>query len=820
MRIRRPLGRGRRSTDGRQPVRPSALWRRPSLWARVVVAVTVAFLVLFGVFGILALRAVDDSTRAIMKERLVLTEMAARQYDRLLDRTIWELRAAGSLEPRTGDHSPLERERRVVAAAWTGLPGLALRVWLLDAQGRPIAVEPRAPTPPPRFAAQRYVRGAIARARPGFSQPYRDATGKPAVAVAVPIRDGGGGLQGAVLVAVLDISAPEFVAPIVQAKRLGRTGHAWLIGQEGLAISATDPKDVLHLGEHLPFYRRMLASRGSGVETVPYRAWDTPASARPRWRHVMAWVPLRDAPWGVSVGGSKSETFAAADRLRGDLLLGGAGALAGLWLVALIGARLLVRPVYVLTRAARAMASGDLEQQVRVDEGGEIGVLGESLEAMRVQLRASLETIQRWGQSLETKVEERTQELRVRNRQLAAVTAVATAANQPHDLAGMIDACLAAILADTEMDGAAVRLADSQTGGLGAPFERGTHLGLSCHGRALAAGACACARAAAGEEPLYLSRDDTLGCLSGGTVEAVTVLPLATGERLLGVLTLVRERGGVPGSDERRTLVAIADQLAVGIENVQLVEEIGRVEAQRKLQRLRTELISMVSHELRTPLGFIKGYATTLLHDEASIDAGTRRQFLEIIDEETAKLERMIEELLDASRLQAERLPIELTRVDVATLVRNLALRTRPSLGDGQELAVRVPDGEVAVLADPLRLEQVIGNLLDNAAWYGSSELPIELDVIAEDGHALISVRDHGAGIPAAAHESIFEPFVRGGGVARRGAHGFGLGLAICKGLVEAHGGTIWVESVEGHGAAFVVSLPLLAPAADKAPPL
>ncbi len=84
--------------------------------------------------------------------------------------------------------------------------------------------------------------------------------------------------------------------------------------------------------------------------------------------------------------------------------------------------------------------------------------------------------------------------------------------------------------------------------------------------------------------------------------------------------------------------------------------------------------------------------------------------------------------------------------------------------------------------------------------------------------HALISVRDHGAGIPAAEHESIFEPFVRGSGVVRRGAHGFGLGLAICKGLVEAHGGTIWVESVEGHGATFVVSLPLLAPTVDKAP--
>ena len=145
----------------------------------------------------------------------------------------------------------------------------------------------------------------------------------------------------------------------------------------------------------------------------------------------------------------------------------------------------------------------------------------------------------------------------------------------------------------------------------------------------------------------------------------------------------------------------------------------------------------------------------------------------------------------------------------------------RPSLEDGQELAARVPDGEVAVLADPLRLEQVIGNLLDNAAWYGSSKLPIELDVVAEDGHALISVRDHGAGIPAAEHESIFEPFVRGSGVVRRGAHGFGPGLAICKGLVEAHGGTIWVESVEGHGAAFVVSLPLLDPGAGagEAPP-
>ncbi len=174
----------------------------------------------------------------------------------------------------------------------------------------------------------------------------------------------------------------------------------------------------------------------------------------------MAFVRLSVAPWAVALGGTESETYAPARHLRRTLMLAGGGSLAALWLLTLLGARLLVRPVRDLTRAAEEMASGDLERTVSVSEGGEIGVLAESLETMRAQLKDSLETVRRWGEELELKVADRTAELNARNRQLAAVSAILAAANETHDLEGMLRRCLDVVLDQTAMDAAAVRLLD------------------------------------------------------------------------------------------------------------------------------------------------------------------------------------------------------------------------------------------------------------------------------------------------------------------------------------------------------------------------
>ena len=781
-----------------------ALWRRLTLWPRLAIAVTLGFAVLFALVSLIALRAVDESTDRILGERLVIAQTAARELDRVLERSTRQLTAS----TRFGPSGPALTDEHILAHVRLALGSTVLSVYFLDAHGRVVRQEPAGTAPPRGLERERYVRQVLATGRPAISDPFLHESGKPAVAIAVPA--GGGKPVKSVLVGVLDMQAPDVVGVLSEAKRLGTTGHAELVGPGGVTISSTERDDALKPGEHPAFYRRMLRAPNPGVENVPYEPWHAVPAARRGEHHIMAFARLRAAPWGVAVGGLDTETLAPVRHFKRTLLVAGSGSLAALWLLTLLGARLLVRPVRKLTGVAQEMAAGDLEQTIVVSEGGEIGTLAESLETMRVRLKESLETIRRWGEELEAKVEVRTEELSMRNRQLAAVTAVATAANRARDLDGVLSSCLEAMLEHAELDGAVVRLVDRDGGGLGEAVTAGAYIGCPCQRPSTGPGECLCDLALENESELHLPAPGSLDALRPAATQALSVLPLRTRKRLQGVLCVARANGKPLRPEERHTLSAIADQLAVAIENAQLVEEIATIEAHGEVQRMKAELISSVSHELRTPLGFVKSYATTLLRDGANVDPETRRHFLEVIDEETGKLERMIEELLGASRLQAGQLPIDLEPVMVGSLVEGVVAKMQPALADtGHKVVLRLPGDDLEVLADPLRLEQVLDNLFQNAASYSEAGTQVEVDVVSDDDSALITVRDHGDGVPEDDRERIFESFYRGETARVRRSRGIGLGLAICRGFVEAQNGTIWVEGAPGGGACFCVSLPL-----------
>jgi len=788
-----------------------AFWQRLSLWPRLVIAVTVGFGVLFVVFSVLAVRAVDSSTRRIVNERAVIAEMAAGEIDGVLDRSRRVLAAAAADRSFEASGASIVDADHALAHAYASQGPVALAMYVIDPSGQLRLAQPSrrlvgAQTVVPRV----FVTHALVTRGPALSAPFRDRSGNPAVALAYPALGAGGQLRF-LLVEVLDVASPDFTKPLAEATRLGRTGHGELVGPAGIVIASTETGDALEPGEHRPFYRRMLRSRNAGVDTVSYTPPEGPPPKHAP-RHVMAWAPVPGAPWGVAVGGTVSDTFGAVQRLRRTLLVAGAGALAALWLAALVGARFLVRPVRALTSAARDMASGDLERPIAVGEGGEIGLLAQSLESMRAQLRESLETATRWGRELEAKVEERTAELRLSNRQLAAVSAVATAGSRAYDLPSMLDACLAAILEHTHMDGASVRLVEPRERRLGPALSRGVFADMGGD-EAPVDMECPCREVLERETAVYPAPGRCCASCGGGSETTLALLPLKTRKELNGVLAVARNSEAPFSREERRMLAAIGDQLALAIENARLLEELARIDAQREVQRLRTELISAVSHELRTPLGFIKGYATTLLRGD-DIDPETRTQFLEIIDEETTKLERMVEELLDTSRLQAGRLEISPLTVELAALVEGIVAKARPSLAAaGHEAVLRSSDGPVNVVADPLRVEQVLENLLENSARYSPAPAPIEIRVGRDDGYGVVAVRDHGDGVSEDELERIFEPFYRGAAGRSSGERGVGLGLAICRGLIEAQGGAIWIETQPGAGATFAFSLPAAAEA-------
>ncbi len=282
-------------------------------------------------------------------------------------------------------------------------------------------------------------------------------------------------------------------------------------------------------------------------------------------------------------------------------------------------------------------------------------------------------------------------------------------------------------------------------------------------------------------------------------------LPLRQGERLLGSLVFSRFGGPPYSPDQIHLAEFIGIHVSQLLSSQQLVERIASLEAERKLDQLQKDFIATISHELCTPLGFIKGYATTLLREDAAWDESTRREFLQIIDEEADRLRELIDNLLDSSRLQSGTMKMDFQTMRLDSLLKDISVRTCSRNKDiAIELDIKKPDLRCQI--DPTRVAQVLDNLLNNALKYApGSPVLISLDVV--DGKAHIVVRDKGPGIDPEHIEHLFKRFYRVPGK-NSSIRGTGLGLFICRQIVEAHGGEISVDSKLGEGTAFHIYLP------------
>ena len=252
-------------------------------------------------------------------------------------------------------------------------------------------------------------------------------------------------------------------------------------------------------------------------------------------------------------------------------------------------------------------------------------------------------------------------------------------------------------------------------------------------------------------------------------------------------------------SERKRTEQALAHLLEA--------EANARSEAERA-NELKLKFLAMISHELRTPLQSIKGFTTTLLADDITWDDATQRDFLRTIDAESDKLTEMIEQLLDVSRLQAGTLRVNLETQPLQKIV----AAARPqieALAQRHVLGVNVPDDLPAMRADRQRIIQVLINLVSNAAKYSPPGKAITLSARHTDGYIEVSVSDEGPGIPASEQPRLFEAFYRGSDSRIERIKGAGLGLSICKGLIAAHGGRIWIQDHTGPGATVSFTVPV-----------
>ena len=312
---------------------------------------------------------------------------------------------------------------------------------------------------------------------------------------------------------------------------------------------------------------------------------------------------------------------------------------------------------------------------------------------------------------------------------------------------------------------------------------------------------------------------------STATKEAVRryirMIPLKMGQQAIGVLCLFMEDDPrlialekSLGMERERSNSQTAffwtfvDQATAVIERARLRRESLQIELLQRTDALRAALLSSVSHDLRTPLSSIKAAASSLLQEEVQWDDEARRSFALSIESEADRLNRLVANLLDMSRIESGALKPEKEWYPIDELIHDVLGRMQPVL-EGRTIHTDLPDDLPPVKLDYLQIDQVLTNLIENALRYTPAGSPIEIGVQAIGDRMIISIADHGPGIPAADRERVFDKFYRVMETQTARIIGSGLGLAVSRGLVEAHGGRIWVENRKGGGAIFRFTLPL-----------
>jgi two-component system sensor histidine kinase KdpD len=304
---------------------------------------------------------------------------------------------------------------------------------------------------------------------------------------------------------------------------------------------------------------------------------------------------------------------------------------------------------------------------------------------------------------------------------------------------------------------------------------------------------------------------------------SLRLIPLKLGEKVVGVLRLrmlddSRRLMREEHLEEEQTdphaqtsfFWTFLDQVTALVERARLQRENLRIEVLQRTDALRAALLSSVSHDLRTPLTAIKAAASSLLQEDVQWNEEERQGFAQAIEREADRLNRLVSNLLDMSRIEEGALKPEKEEYSLAELIHDVLGRLEPLL-KGRVVHTHLPPGDLLLVElDYLEIDQVLTNLIENAVRYTPKGSPIEVSAHIEGEQIVVSVADRGPGIPSADLGRVFDKFYR----VLHGQHpagfpmGSGLGLAVCKGLVEGHGGRIWAEQREGGGLIMFLTLP------------
>ncbi|TAK36637.1 MAG: sensor histidine kinase [Chloroflexota bacterium] len=719
------------------------------LQSRISLLVSLGLISVLALLTVVALRVVQDTTDRIVHERLVITQMTATYVETLLQEAVNDLSKATTFASFNPERGNLSEEEHLMAHTYGQLGNFTQGLILVDRHGIVALAHPRELAPIGHdLSGEPYIRDTLGKEGPNVSNAFRNPlTDRPTVAVTIPVHNSDGEIVS-YLTGLIDLTSPAFAGSLTYAQNLGRTGHADLLDARGIVVASSGPEHVLHPGEHPEFYQRMLREQRENVEATPYVE-----DGQVEGVHVMAFVPLKLAPWGIGLGGTEEETYAPVRRVQTEasvvavlsLLL----ALVFVWFTT----RRVVRPVEALITASEQMASGDLSRPISISGGGEIGRLAGTFDTMRLKLQSAYHA------------------LRMEKSQYQGIF---------RSIADAVFTVDTKLYITSFNPAAAHMLGWTENEVLGRTCEEA----LGCQG-------------ASG---VFLCKTDW------SSTSHLESLEFPASTRLV-----VHTRCGDPVTvGATQAPIFDDDGHLVG-----LVHVLRDISAQEQLDRMKEQFISNVSHELRSPLGHIKGYATTLLRRDASWDEKTQRRFIGEIVQGSERMQKLVNELLDMSRLEAGRFAIEKQPIQVGHVAR-AAVKTVRSLSKKHKFVVSMPQSLPRAQADPHHIEQVLVNLLENAVKYSPEGGCISVLGSTEDGTVVVSVADEGIGIAEDQWERVFERFQRVDSSLTRQVGGVGLGLSICRKIIQAHGGRIWVESKIGQGSTFYFSLPIFRQVAQR----
>ena len=308
----------------------------------------------------------------------------------------------------------------------------------------------------------------------------------------------------------------------------------------------------------------------------------------------------------------------------------------------------------------------------------------------------------------------------------------------------------------------------------------------------------------------WVTGHDQVAGLGTDTLPNATALfvPLIGSQRTVGAL------GVRPGDterfldpDQRRLLETCASLIALSIERDESVLAAQQAQVQVQTEQLRNSLLSSVSHDLRTPLAAIAGATSSLLDSSAKPDTAAQNELLQTVAEESRRMARQVDNLLDMTRLESGTVELNKQWHVLEEIVGSALARLRRDL-EKHKARVDIPEDFPLLELDGILMEQAFFNLLENAARYTPAGTEIEIRVRVEGDHVVLSIADTGPGLPPGMENQVFEKFFRGTVSPADGRRGVGLGLAICQAIIRVHGGHVLAHNRPGGGAEFVISLP------------